>query len=165
MQGDAVALPFCDSSFDFATAIMSLMDVADPESALLEISRVLAPGGFVQFSIVHPMTSTPIRRWLDDPEGRREALAVGDYFYEGPLTETWTFGAAPDEMRTRHLPFTISYSRRTVAGWFNAIVAAGLTIEEVSEPRADDATAHRVSAVADTRIVPYFLILRARKPA
>jgi ubiquinone/menaquinone biosynthesis C-methylase UbiE len=38
---------------------MSLMDVADPERTLLEVARVLRPGGFVQFSVVHPVMSTP----------------------------------------------------------------------------------------------------------
>jgi len=126
---------------------------------------VLRPGGFVQFSVVHPATSTPVRRWVNDESGERQALAIGDYFYQGPLTETWSFGAAPSGLRARHRPFTISYARRTLAGWLTAVLAAGLIIEAVAEPRADDATAAAHPEVADTRIAPYFLIVRARKPA
>jgi hypothetical protein len=37
-------------------------------------------------------------------------------------------------------------------------------IEAVDEPHADDKTAHEHPEVADTRIAPYFLVLRARKP-
>jgi hypothetical protein len=96
--------------------------------------------------------------------GEREALAVGDYFYEGPLTETWIFGAAPAQLRERHAPFTITYERRTLTGWLNAVLNAGLTIEAIDEPRADEATARTHPEVADTRIVPYFLLVRARKP-
>ena len=62
---------------------MSLMDVADPERVLREVARVLRPRGFVQFSVVHPATSTPIRRWVADESGGRAALAIGGYFYEG----------------------------------------------------------------------------------
>jgi SAM-dependent methyltransferase len=162
--GDGAVLPFRGSGFDAVTAFMSLMDVADPERTLLEVARVLRPGGFVQFSVVHPATSTPIRHWLRDELGRPQALATGNYFYEGPVTEQWSFGAAPPEVRARHRPFTITYARRTLAGWINAVLAAGLTVEAVAEPHADVETAARHPAVADTRIAPYFLILRARKP-
>jgi SAM-dependent methyltransferase len=162
--GDGAALPFPALSFDVVTAFMSLMDVADPERTLREASRVLRPGGFVQFSIAHPATSTPVRRWVEDDSGERAALAIGDYFYEGPLTETWTFGAAPAQLRERHRPFTITYARRTLAGWLNAVLGAGLVIEAIAEPHADEQTAAAHPAVADTRIAPYFLVLRARKP-
>ncbi|MET0663519.1 MAG: class I SAM-dependent methyltransferase [Ilumatobacteraceae bacterium] len=161
---DGAALPFASGSFDFVTAFMSLMDVGDPESTLREVERVLEPGGFVQFSVVHPATATPIRRWLLDGSGRREALAIGDYFVEGPITERWTFGAAPIDVRERHQPFTITYARRTLSGWVNAVLAAGLSIEAIAEPHADEETALDRPEVADTRIAPYFLILRARKP-
>jgi SAM-dependent methyltransferase len=114
--GDGAHLPFRSSTFDFATAFMSLMDVGTPERALQEVGRVLKPEGFVQFSVAHPATSTPIRHWVDDEAGHRHALAVGDYFYEGPLTERWIFGAAPADVRDRHEPFTIAYARRTLAG-------------------------------------------------
>ncbi len=162
--GDGAVLPFRASSFDAVTAFMSLMDVADPEQALREVARVLRPRGFVQFSVVHPATSTPIRRWVADESGERAALAIGGYFYEGPLTETWTFSNAPAQMRDRHRPFTITYARRTLTGWLTAVLAAGLTIDAIAEPHAGEDTAAAHPEVADTRIAPYFLIVRARKP-
>jgi SAM-dependent methyltransferase len=162
--GDGARLPFATATFDFVAAFMSLMDVADPETCLREVARVLKPGGFVQFSVVHPVTGTPIRRWLNTESGEREALVVGDYFYEGPLTETWIFGAAPVQLRDRHRPFTITYARRTLTGWFNAVLAAGLVIEAIDEPHADEVTARTHPEVADTRIVPWSLLVRARKP-
>ena len=163
--GDGATLPFAAGSFHFVTAFMSLMDVADPESTLCEVRRVLQPGGFVQFSVVHPLTATPIRRWVHDDSGKREALTIGDYFFEGPLTERWTFGAAPAEVREQHEPFTITYAHRTLAGWMNAVFAAGLSIEAIAEPHADEQTARDHPEIADTRIAPYFLTLRARKPS
>ena len=45
----------------------------------------------------------------------------------------------------------------------NAVLNAGLIIDAVAEPHADHtATAH--PEIADTRIAPYFLTLRARQP-
>jgi SAM-dependent methyltransferase len=161
--GDGAVLPFRDASFDFVTGFMSLMDVADPETTLREVARVLKPGGFAQFSIVHPATSTSARRWITDDEGQRTALVIGDYFAQGPITEVWTFGSQTEEMRRRHDPFTITYARRTLTGWFNAFVGAGLVIDAMDEPRADARTAREHPEVADTRIAPYFLHLRARK--
>jgi ubiquinone/menaquinone biosynthesis C-methylase UbiE len=164
MVGDSAALPFCASAFDAVTAFMSLMDVPEPERTLGEVARVLRPGGFVQFSILHPVMSTPAGRWVRDESGVRLSRVVSDYFYEGPLTETWTFGAAPAEVRHRYQPFTITYVRRTMAGWLRAVLDVGLVIEAIAEPRADEETADTHPEVADSRIAPYFLIVRARKP-
>ncbi len=81
-------------------------------------------------------------------------MAVGEYFGEGPVTDTWTFQTVPDQVRAQHRPFTITFAHRTLASWLNAVLAAGLAIEAVSEPRASEEDAAAQPAVAATRVVP-----------
>jgi demethylmenaquinone methyltransferase/2-methoxy-6-polyprenyl-1,4-benzoquinol methylase len=45
VQGDALALPFDDGSFDAATVGFGVRNVADLETGLRELRRVLRPGG------------------------------------------------------------------------------------------------------------------------
>jgi len=45
VQGDALALPFEDGSFDAATVGFGIRNVADLEAGLRELRRVLRPGG------------------------------------------------------------------------------------------------------------------------
>jgi demethylmenaquinone methyltransferase/2-methoxy-6-polyprenyl-1,4-benzoquinol methylase len=47
VQGDALRLPFPSQSFDIVTVGYGLRNIADPEAALAEMKRVLAPGGRV----------------------------------------------------------------------------------------------------------------------
>jgi ubiquinone/menaquinone biosynthesis C-methylase UbiE len=60
----AVALPFAEGAFDFATGFMSFMDIPETAWVLAEAYRVLRPGGFLQFSITHPCFDTSHRRNL-----------------------------------------------------------------------------------------------------
>jgi demethylmenaquinone methyltransferase / 2-methoxy-6-polyprenyl-1,4-benzoquinol methylase len=45
VEGDLLALPFEDASFDAATVGFGIRNVADLDGALAELRRVLAPGG------------------------------------------------------------------------------------------------------------------------
>jgi len=55
VQGDAMALPFDDNSFDIVTIGFGLRNVPDADKALSEIYRVLKPGGqFVSLEMSQP---------------------------------------------------------------------------------------------------------------
>ena len=160
----AVELPFDDETFDFATAFMSLMDIAENDIALSEAHRVLKAGGFLQFSISHPCTCTSHRRNLRTDDGKTYALELGGYYdFEDGKIEEWIFGAAPPEAREGFEKFRVPYFDRTISEWFNTIVDVGFLLERVAEPRADDETVGKCPDMQDTQIMPYFLHVRCRK--
>lgn len=167
VHADAACPPFTDEAFDFATAFMSLMDMPDQAAALAEAFRVLRPGGFLQFSILHPCFVPPHRRVLREADGTTvRAIEVGGYFdvIDGRV-DRWWFGAASQEERARVPPFQEPRFHRTLSAWINLVVAGGFMVERLGEPYADEATAAAVPAVADTRVAPLFLHVRGRKPA
>ncbi|MBL9078873.1 MAG: bifunctional demethylmenaquinone methyltransferase/2-methoxy-6-polyprenyl-1,4-benzoquinol methylase UbiE [Planctomycetes bacterium] len=45
VAGDALALPFADGTFDFATVAFGIRNVSDPAAGLREMARVVRPGG------------------------------------------------------------------------------------------------------------------------
>lgn len=62
-RADIMELPFEDEAFDCVTGGYALRNVPDVEGALLEIRRVLRPGGrFLSLDFGHP--SNKIYRWL-----------------------------------------------------------------------------------------------------
>ena len=160
---DATALPFADSSFDFATAFMSLMDVADARRALREAHRVVRPAGFLQFSILHPCFATPYRRVKRDGDGVAYAVEVGQYFDRQPFVETWQFSAAPPEVRAHSKPFGLMKFQRTLSDWINDLVDAGWVIERLGEPSASVEEAAAMRPLQDTRVTPLFLHVRVRR--
>jgi len=163
--GDGMDIPFADASFDFATSFMALMDMPDQGRVLSEIARVLRPGGFLQFSILHPCFVPPYRKTLREPDGTVRAVEVAGYFdaIDGEV-ERWWFSSAPKEERDKVEAFSVPRFHRTLSQWVSFIRGAGLIIEELGEPSADAETAAAHPTVADTRVTPIFLHFRVRKP-
>lgn len=163
--GDGMSLPFPDRSFDFATAFMSLMDMPDQALALREVQRVLRPGGFFQFSILHPCFVPPYRKVLREENGRVRAIEVAGYFdrIDGRV-ETWCFSSLPPEQRANFTPFQVPRFHRTLSEWVEMIVQAGLVIQKMGEPSASPEIVRQFPMLADTRVAGIFLHIRAVKP-
>jgi SAM-dependent methyltransferase len=92
----AEVLPFPDAAFDLVVAFNVLMNVDDPARAIGEAARVLARGGRLCASLVHPIASAGsweddafvVRRYLDERayEDRVEGVVFANV--HAPL-ETW----------------------------------------------------------------------------
>jgi ubiquinone/menaquinone biosynthesis C-methylase UbiE len=158
-------LPFSDNHFDFAIATMSLMDMADNEKAIEEAYRVIKPGGFFQFSITHPCFASQDYEWIKDENGKRTGFIVKDYFQNlnGDIEE-WIFGAAPKKLTGKMNKFRIPRFTRTLSEWLNLLIKKGYVLEEFCEPYADDEILEKFPEENTSRIIPYFLIIRCRKP-
>lgn len=166
VHADAACMPFTAAAFDFATAFMSLMDMPEQAAVLAEANRVLRPGGFLQFSILHPCFVPPYRRVLREADGRTvRAIEIAGYFdnIDGRV-DRWWFSALPAEERVRVPSFQEPRFHRPLSAWLNLVIAAGFILERLGEPCADEAIAEAVPAVADTRVAPLFLHVRAGKP-
>lgn len=163
----AVDLPFEEASFDFAAAFMSLMDMQELERVLAEVFRVIRPGGFLQFSILHPcFGNVPHFRRLRDQAGRVYAFEVGDYFrrIEGEVEE-WIFGVTPRELKESVRPFRIPRFTRTLSEWLNLLVDTGFVLKRFGEPYPGDEAVRERPGLQDAQVVAYFLHVRARKPS
>ena len=119
---DGMSLPFPTGSFDFVTAFMSLMDMPDHGRRIAGSARVLRPGGFLQFSILHPCFIPPHRkraarrgRAVRAIESRRLLRlcrrAIGE----------WCFRSLPTDERQHVAPFRDSDFHRTLSGWVDLI--------------------------------------------
>jgi demethylmenaquinone methyltransferase / 2-methoxy-6-polyprenyl-1,4-benzoquinol methylase len=128
VNGDAMALPFPDASFDAVTISFGLRNVPDPEHTLREFARVTRPGGRVvicEFAApVNPAFRTVYQRYLVGllPQmARVVSSSAPAYRYLVDSILAW-----PD--------------RATVAGW---IEAAGYTEVQVKDLAGGIVAVHR----------------------
>lgn len=117
--GTATDLPFADASFDLAcSAFGALPFVADAGRVLVEVARVLRPGGRFAFSVTHPF------RWtLPDDPSRAGLVVTGDYWDRTPYVERDVDGQP-----------TYVEHHRTMSDWVRLLAAAGFRITDLLEP-------------------------------
>jgi SAM-dependent methyltransferase len=150
-NADAAALPFADGAFDLVTAFMSLQDVDDLASTVIEAARVLEPGGRLCLAVVHPLNSAGAFEG-EDPDS--PFIIEGSYldpsFYE-------------DDLARDGLEITFTSAHRPLETYGDALADAGLLIQRVREPAAPvgSFTAERGRR---WQRVPLFLHIRALKP-
>lgn len=158
---DAAQLSMLEGgSFDIVCAFMSLMDIADLDRALREVSRVLKKGGRFLFSITHPCFESfqDDLGWERDEEGRRLYYKVDDYFDEGPKEFAFTLGCGRVTLPGRMINF-----HRTFTTYFRALHNAGLAVVRLEEPRPSQEALAQYPQMEDLLRIPSFMVVEARK--
>lgn len=136
--GDGVRLPFADERFGLVAAFWVHGDVDDLGALLAETRRVLEPDGSLVLYGVHPCFNGPCVEARDDggrivhPTYRRSG------WHES--SPWWSADGIRHRVGVRH---------RTLAELFTDVLASGLELTGVVEPRDDP--------------VPYILAITARR--
>ncbi|MNV43220.1 Malonyl-[acyl-carrier protein] O-methyltransferase [compost metagenome] len=143
----AAALPFADGAFDLVIAYNVLMDVDDVPAALREARRVLAPGGTLFVSIVHPFRD---RGRFADKSAGAPFIVEGTYYGREHFD-----GVESRDGLSMHF-----------AGWslplqdyMAALESAGLAIVSLREPQPDAASTEQLRQWSR---MPMFLWIKAR---
>jgi 2-polyprenyl-3-methyl-5-hydroxy-6-metoxy-1,4-benzoquinol methylase len=134
-----------DERFDGVACAFSLTDIDDLRATLAAARRVLKPGGWLVFAIPHPCIITRVSRWTAAPDA--PGRVVSGYFSEGQFI----IANAPG-VRGK-----VGVYHRTLATYLNALVAAGLALERVVEPRATGEMATQIPGAAEA---PAILAIR-----
>jgi len=147
VEGDVQALPFGDDEFDVVTMSFGLRNVAEPQTALAELYRVLKPGGRIvvtEFSTppvgVVRATYTGYLRYVLPTIARGTSSNPEAYAYLGESIEAW-----PDQARL---------SQWLRGAGFTRVAYRNLTAGIVAMHRGVKPTGHRELASVARRRKP-----------
>ncbi len=143
--GNAADLaPVLGREFDLVVSNFGLSDIDDLDGVCRSVGRVLVPGGRFVFSILHPCfqgAGAVSGSWP----------ANGTYYDEG----FWRADGSRSTLRQ-----VVGANHRMLSTYLNALVAAGLVVDEVVEPRPEEAWA---AAAPGTASQPVYLVIRCHR--
>ena len=155
-QGDALATPFGDTTFDGAYSMNVSMNIADKCALYREIHRVLKPGAWLMLSEVAqgpggepdfpvPWARTPSSSFLSTREETRANLEASGFTIESLRETTET---------------ALAFAARS-----RALVEAGgkpphRAVSLILGTRAEEATANAARALRERRALPIELVCR-----
>lgn len=150
--GDLDELVLDEQSCDLVFSSLALHYVNDLARLLSTVGAALSPGGSIVFSVEHPIYSAPTTQRFETSESGDRIWPLNNYLVEGERVTSWFVDGIVKE-------------HRTVATYVNTVIDAGLTIERIVEfgPSPEEVEEHPERA--DDRHRPWFLLVRASKPA
>jgi SAM-dependent methyltransferase len=147
----AEQLPFAGGSFDAVVICLTLEHLDPFEPAVVEVGRVLEPGGRFVLFLNHPLLQAPDSGWVDDQimEPPEQYWRVGAYLVEDVRDEEVAPGVV--------LPFV----HRPLSSYVNLMAAAGLTVARMEEPAPPPGFLARATEYRQAATIPRLLFLRA----
>lgn len=138
-----------DGTFDGMTCRLALMDIPDTHATFRAAARVLVPGGWFVFSVVHPCFYPPISDFATGADGTTHRR-VRRYF-----DEIFWYSDNPDGVRGK-----VGAHHRTLSTYLNAARDAGLSLDRFLEPQVPHDAAMPVPGHAE---IPLTLVVRCVK--
>lgn len=151
-RADLEEMRLPERTFDLAFSSLALHYVENLEHVVASISGALVSGGWLVFSIEHPVYTAPRHpTWIVQEDGNR-TWPVDQYLLEGARVTDW-------------LTRRVVKQHRTIGTTVNAIIRAGFALTHLEEwgPDNDQIAAH--PEWTEHRDRPIFLLISAQKTA
>ena len=150
VEAFAERIPFDDASFDLVISYLSLIDIADVKTAMVEMVRVLKPGGrFLVASLNNFNTAGQELGWIEDETGQRKYFAMDNYLTESAAWIEWR----GIRIINHHRPLSV---------YMKLFLSQGLKLTFFDEPHPTaNAPAMRASSYVRA---PWFCVMEWQKP-
>lgn len=155
-------LSITNGRFDAAICVLALQNIKNFSAAILEISRVLKPGGRCVLVINHPTFRIPgASEWGFDEQKNIQYRRINSYMSEISQSVDMTQGVQNEKMKK----FTMSF-HRPLQTYFKAFFKAGLVtvrLEEWMSHKISDKGARKVAEDKSRKEIPLFMCIELKK--
>jgi SAM-dependent methyltransferase len=151
-----------ETLFDTALFFMSIMNIADLDSAIRVVARCVRDSGQIVIAMLHPCFSTGINGWLKKKHDGQKSFYVSRYLAEEPFDKHWAFKPSPRSTEDAFMLRDLRYSR-TLTTYMSVFRTYGFCIADMREPKPSADTLSRHDWLAPySEHIPLSLLLRLK---
>lgn len=145
LEARSESLPFKDAAFDLVVSYLSLIDIPDASAGIVEMARVLKPGGALLIANLNGFNTAGAETgWRRGVLGEKTYYPVNDYLRERSFWTEWS-------------GIRIVNHHRPLSTYMRLLLQNGLTLTHFDEPApTPDAPAQRAK---DYVRAPWFLVM------